>query len=796
MAPADFDHLPLDLDLADDAALDAALDYSDLEAQFAVPEVDHFETVLVVDGVPVVDEAKRDKLFSVIRKQFAKEGVRIKEHGFDMPMAATGKGGKLMSKGYVFIDFETPADADLALKNLQLFKFDKAHTFFLNRFKDVEKYAAVPDEWDELAAVGPLPPFKEQGFFRDWLLDQAARDQIAVFNKNTVSLLWSNKDKAPEVVHEREGWTEGYVAWSPKGSFLASVHRMGIGLWGNAAMDRLTRFHHPGVRFLDFSPLETYLVTFSPEPLPQVAAGDTSKPWGPESAGHHVCIWHVRTGRLLRSFALTAEEIATKNVPWPLFKWSWDEKYFARIVANAKITVYEAPAMALLDKKSINLPGVTEFDWMPYTPDEDEETAAKKKAEEAASSTPNTPTKGGKGKGGKKGAAGAANEKRNLTPAHVLAYFVPQTGTDNPAQLALMSLPTRQIIRQKQVFFGLGAKIHFHPAGDYVLFKVDRTNRSGKASFVSLEVFRLREKDFPADSVEFKEIITAFAWEPTGNRFAVVTTTDTPNADIDIKTVLAGAPGKMTAHIYEVEAAHTEAPVAKRGGAGAAAAAVAAAKTVPGGVQLVKSFDRRAVNSVFWSPKGRYVVFAGLRNLQGVLEFFDVDAGLDAAKDAAAAGGAKVTTTVVNGTEVTASKSVERVAQLANTEHHGATDLAWDPTGRYVLSTVSMWAKGADNGMYLWDVRGTLLNKSPREALKQALWRPRPPTLLSKAKLKHIRKNIKSYAREFEIADAAESSELGAAEVERRRGLFNDWIKFRSQALLAIEAVEEVETVM
>ncbi|ORZ30314.1 eukaryotic translation initiation factor eIF2A-domain-containing protein, partial [Catenaria anguillulae PL171] len=711
----------------DDAALDAVLDYSDIVAQLDTPLNDPFDTVLVIDGAPIVDEGKRDKLFSVIRKQFAKEGAKIKENGFHMPMEETPK-GKLMSKGFVFVDFETPADAEKALKDLQFFKFDKAHTFFLNRFADVEKYSTVPDEWNEEAAVGPAPEYKEQGFLRDWLLDPSARDQIAVFNRDTVSLLWSNKDKNPDVVHERERWTEGYVAWSPRGSYLASVHRAGVAIWGSKAMDRLQRFHHPGVRFIDFSPLESYLVTFSPEPLPAVAAGDTSKPWGPESAGHHVCIWNIRTGRVLRSFALTSEEIATKNVPWPLFKWSWDEKYFARIVGNAKITVYEAPSMALLDKKSINLPGVTEFEWMPYTPEEEPEQAAGANAD------------------GKKKKHGPAQQKRNIAPPHVLAYFIPQTGTDNPAQLALMSLPNRQIIRSKQVFFGTGAKIHFQPQGDYLLFKVDRTNRSGKASFVSLEVFRLREKDFPADSVEIQQIITAFGWEPTGNRFAVITTSDTPSADLDIKTVLAGAPGKMTAHIYEVEAAQE-----KKGKQAA----------VPGGVKLVKALEKKSVNSVFWSPKGRYVVFAGLRNLQGVLEFYDIDAGADAAKDAS----------------MTATTA--QIALLAANDHHGATDVAWDPTGRYVLTSVSMWAKSADQGFHLWDMRGALLNKQSREQLKQALWRPRPATLLSKNKLKNIRKNIKNYVREFEIQDAQESSALSAAELEERKRLFAEWYKFR-----------------
>ncbi|KAI9222331.1 translation initiation factor eIF-3b [Blastocladiella britannica] len=711
------DQIPLSVDLDDVDALDAHIDYADLEAAHRVHAADPFETVLVIDGVPIVDEGKRDKLFSVIRKQFAKEGVKIKDDGFAMPMHDVK--GKPTSKGYMFVDFETAADAAKALKDLQHFKFDKSHTFFLNPFADVAKFADAPEVWDEEAACGPAPTYKDVGFLRDWLLDPQARDQFAVHNDETLSLLWCNKDKAPPVAFEKEGWTDSYFTWSPQGSYLTTLHRPGAALWGTKSMDSLRRFPHPGVRMIDFSPNESFLVTFSPEPLAKPSPNNKLRPWGPESEGHHIIVWNVKTGMVLRTFSLTDEETASRHVDWPLFKWSWDEKYLARMATKAKISIYESATMTLLDKKSLTLPGVTEFEWMPYTPDDEEEeetTAADNKTTKAATQ-----------------------------------------GTDKPAQLTIMSVPDRQIIRSKQVFFGLGGKIHFHPQGDYLLFKVDRTNRSGKASYVSLEVFRLRERDFPADSLELTEIITAFGWEPYGKRFAIVTTTDVPTADLDIKAVE---------------------PATEKNGKQAA---------VPGGVKLVKSFARRSVNSVFWSPKGRYVVFAGLRNLQGILEFYDVDAAADAGRDMSV-----TTTTMVNGKEVTSVKHLEPVVMLANNDHHGATDVAWDPTGRFLLSVVSMWSKGADNGYMLWDVKGTLLTKQARDKLKLVVWRPRPRSLVTAAKLKQIRKNIKSYAREFEVLDATESSALSAADVELRRTLFEEWYSFHSDALMTYEAVDEV----
>jgi translation initiation factor 3 subunit B len=40
--------------------------------------------------------------------------------------------------------------------------------------------------------------------------------------------------------------------------------------------------------------------------------------------------------------------------------------------------------------------------------------------------------------------------------------------------------------------------------------------------FYNFEVFHLREKQVPVDSVEIKEPIIAFAWEPVGNKFAII----------------------------------------------------------------------------------------------------------------------------------------------------------------------------------------------------------------------------------------------------------------------------------
>src|SRR5437588_181488 len=64
-----------------------------------------------------------------------------------------------------------------------------------------------------------------------------------------------------------QNWTETYVQWSPLGTYLATFHRQGIVLWGGPSWNKIIRFVHPGVKLIDFSLNERYLVTWSNEPI-------------------------------------------------------------------------------------------------------------------------------------------------------------------------------------------------------------------------------------------------------------------------------------------------------------------------------------------------------------------------------------------------------------------------------------------------------------------------------------------------------------------------------------------------
>ena len=81
-----------------------------------------------------------------------------------------------------------------------------------------------------------------------------------------------------------------------------------------------------------------------------------------------------------------------------------------------------------------------------------------------------------------------------------------------------------------------------------------------------------------------------------------------------------------------------------------------------------------------------------------------------------------------------------------------ATDVEWDPTGRYVTTAVT-GVHQMENGYHTWTFNGRLLYKQTRERFFQFLWRPRGKSLLSKAQEADIKKNLKKYSKKFEEED-------------------------------------------
>jgi translation initiation factor 3 subunit B len=524
---------------------------------------------------------------------------------FALSRKFTNGGGR-----YAFVEYNAPSEAIAACKQLNGTPLDKKHTMAVNKLTDIDRYGRE-GRIDEEYTPPTQQPFEQKEHLRSWLGDSEGRDQMVMFRSDKVGVFWNDKEDAPDQVVDRENWTESFVQWSPQGTFLTSLHAQGVQLWGGKAWSRQKRFSHPGVNLVDFSPSEKYVTTWSHRPL-QVDETHPVPTLTIEEDGKNYIIWDVATGKPLRSFVTidvpsTVDEEGNpvkKKMQWPTFKWSSDDKYVARMTQGQSISIYELPRMNLLDKASIKIEGVMDFEWAPATPKRD----------------------------GIK------------TYEQLLCYWTPELGS-NPAKVGLMTIPTKEIVRTRNLFNVSDAKLHWQSEAAYVCVKVDRHSKSKKSMATNLEIFRVREKGVPVEVVDsIKDTVINFAWEPKGSRFVLITT-----GEVLAQTAV---PPKTSVSFFATEKI--------KGGS-------------VGNFKHVRTVEKKNSNAIYWSPKGRFVIVATLQSQQSFdLDFWDLS--FEKAKD----------------DKDDKEKDLNANLQLMNTvEHYGVTDIEWDPTGRYVATVAS-----------------------------------------------------------------------------------------------------------
>lgn len=508
---------------------------------------------------------------------------------------------------FAFVEYSSAAEAAAATRQLDRTALDKKNTMRVNKMTDIERYGRE-GRIDETYTPPHIDEFTQKEHLRWWLKDPAGRgrDQFVMYRGDNVGVFWNNEKDQPENVVDRQHWTETFVQWSPLGTYLTSIHAQGVQLWAGQSWSRHARFAHPYVNLVAFSPHEKYLVTWSNRPISIPDEGHPAL--SIDDDGKNYVIWDIATGAPLRSFANLDMPAAEEGRPppklqWPAFKWSSDDKYVARLVQGQSISVYELPRMNLLDKTSIKIEGVMDFDWAPATPQRD----------------------------GVK------------TYEQLICFWTPEIGS-NPAKVGLMSIPSKEIVRTLNLFSVSDAKLHWQSDASYLCVKVDRHSKSKKSQATTLEIFRIKEKGVPVEVVDtIKDTVINFAWEPKGDRFAIITTTEPVGPT-------AVAP-KTSAAFFCPE--KSKGPVA-------------------GNFKHLRTLDKKNSNAIYWAPRGRFVVIATVHNQQSSdLDFFDLD---------------------FEGEKPESDKDLTANLQLMNTaDHYGVTDVEWDPSGRFVATWASVW---------------------------------------------------------------------------------------------------------
>jgi len=640
-----------------------------------LPKLDKdMDNVVVVDNMPKVGTEKIKKLSNVLRKKCI-TSFSSGDFANHMIMPVNEETSK--TYGFAFVEFETLQQARKFKANIDGFQFDKKHKFRVNMYSELQEYYDTSSEY--------VAPEEVQFDRRDdlywWLKDSDSRDQFVTRQAKNTEVMWIEGpqisppdmcfDGPPDQKEQGKTWCEMEVHWSPEGLYLATLHPQGLILWGGPDWRKVQRFAHARVWRCQFSPDESYMITWDGTEDPRSKS---------------MIVWDIKSGRKLRDFAYDPKE----HGAWPCFQWSHDGNMFAR-KGPGVVAVYSTPECKLLNKKSLRAPGVQEFFWSPCGYD---------LKEGGVSKTGGTP---------------------------VIGYWSPEV-ENKPAVVRLICMPSRKELVSKNMFevkhevdpetgavTSPGMKFYWQNAGEYLAVQVTRHSKTKKTHYTNFEIFRMKNSNqaVAIEHLEQKQQVVDFTFEPNSYRFAYIYGDSAARGNVDFYTMGSGRSGDKK-------------------------------------MQKLYTLENKPCNHLYFSPMGNYLVLAGLDNINGQLEFWDVDSQLS----------------------------------MSTQEHFMCNQISWDPSGRVVCTAVTRPMFGNDasiryqleNGYKLWTFQGAPMFEVQKPEFYQFVWRPRPALLLSPEKQEYIKRNLKKYASKFDAREKIVRLRKKRKIFNERTSKYNEWM--------------------
>jgi translation initiation factor 3 subunit B len=108
----------------------------------------------------------------------------------------------LSIRRYIFLEYDNPEAALAAVKSVNNYKLDKAHTFKVNLFTDFEKLKNISDDWEPPEPL-PYPAAKN---LHSYLLNRDCYEQFSVLSGNAGDAsvqIWLNSIPNPTSLEER-----------------------------------------------------------------------------------------------------------------------------------------------------------------------------------------------------------------------------------------------------------------------------------------------------------------------------------------------------------------------------------------------------------------------------------------------------------------------------------------------------------------------------------------------------------------------------------------------------------------
>ena len=174
-------------------------------------------------------------------------------------------------------------------------------------------------------------------------------------------------------------------------------------------------------------------------------------------------------------------------------------------------------------------------------------------------------------------------------------------------------------------------------------------------------------------------------------------------------------------------------------------------------IKLVNEIKERLFTHINFSPHGKYGIFHSPKSMSGTMEFYDFD----------------------------------NCEYLGQGEHFMMTDMQWDPTGRYLATSVSYHEHQSENGFIIWSFLGKMIHNLKVEKFWQFQWRPRPPTLLTEEEELQITKSLIQKKNEI-VKESKELERKQKKEIDdKRKKLMTEWKSLRSKMLEVYKSQKE-----
>ncbi|KAI1716079.1 eukaryotic translation initiation factor eIF2A domain-containing protein [Ditylenchus destructor] len=299
---------------------------------------------LAAFGIPEVGLDKLDKLKSTLSKLFSKFG----EFNAEYPLNANN-----VTKGYCFVKYNSKDAAEAARLVVDSYQFGKNHVLNSHLMTDFEEIVEDPDKnWKTPEKL----PFHDFGNLWSWTEDDRCREQFVVQVLETekdetaaVMAVYYNGVRGPSLASDkRKNWSENHcVEWSPYGSYLTTVQKKDVVLWGGSDFKCLRRFSHKGADFVAFSPKESFITSVCSQAKHQ-------------DSEYCVKIFDV----VLNELKMTLLPPGERFEEWPFVKWSSDEKFFAYRESN-EIRIFNSDTFTLCEPKHLHIDGLIFFEWNP-----------------------------------------------------------------------------------------------------------------------------------------------------------------------------------------------------------------------------------------------------------------------------------------------------------------------------------------------------------------------------------------------------------------------------------------------